>query len=249
MSILRKKPTISNSASNPHTLSRFAPRAPAAKSLMLAAVADYVATEVTRKGCRVTGMDRYVPRSGSAPNDLEFIRWDLDRKEFPVNVSQFDQILMLDIIEHLKSPEDFMEELRFATGRKRPELILTTANIGFFMTRWMLLFGQFNYGKKGILDATHTRLFTFRSLRELLKQSDYQILEIRGIPAPFPKAIGDNFFSRFLVRLNAILILMNRGLFSYQIFVRAQARPAVHHLLRETIDCSIDLRRETLLHG
>ena len=208
-----------------------------------------VAVEVARKGCRVTGMDRYIPRwSGSAPHDLEFIRWDLDRKEFPVNVSQFDQILMLDIIEHLKSPEDFMEELRFATGRKRPELVLTTANIGFFMTRLMLLFGQFNYGKKGILDATHTRLFTFRSLCELLKQSDYQILEMRGIPAPFPKAIGDNFFSRFLVRLNAILIRISRGLFSYQIFVRAQARPAVHHLLRETIDSSVDLRRETLLH-
>ena len=125
--------------------------------------------------------------------------------------------------------------------------LASTANIGFFMTRLMLLCGQFNYGKKGILDATHTRLFTFRSLRELLKQSDYQILEIRGIPAPFPKAIGDNFFSRFLVRLNALLIRLSRGLFAYQIFVRAQARPAVHHLLRETIDSTVDLRRETLV--
>jgi len=205
-----------------------------------------VAAEVARKGCRVTGMDRYVPEAGIAPNDLEFIRWDLDRKEFPVNVSQFDQILMLDIIEHLKAPEEFMEELRFATGRKRPELILTTANIGFFLTRLALLCGQFNYGKKGILDATHTRLFTFRSLRELLKQSDYQILEMRGVPAPFPKALGDNFFSRLLVRLNAAFIRLSRGLFAYQIFVRAQARPAVHHLLHETIDATANLRRTTL---
>src|SRR5216110_2294753 len=156
---------------------------------------------------------------------------------------------MLDIIEHLKRPEDFMDELRFATGRKRPELILTTANIGFFLTRLLLLLGQFNYGKKGILDATHTRLFTFRSLRELLKQSDYQILEMRGIPAPFPKALGDNFFSRLLVRLNAALIRCSRGLFSYQIFVRAQARPAVHHLLHETIDSTADLRRQTALES
>lgn len=205
-----------------------------------------VAAEVARKGCRVTGMDRHAPPAEAAPNDLEFIRWDLDRKEFPVNVSQFDQILMLDIIEHLKSPEDFMEELRFATGRKRPELILTTANIGFFLTRLALLCGQFNYGKKGILDATHTRLFTFRSLRELLKQSDYQILEMRGVPAPFPKALGNNFFARFLVRLNALLIRLNACLFAYQIFVRAQARPAVHHLLHETIDATADFRRSVL---
>ena len=31
------------------------------------------------------------------PGGLDFIRWNLDRKEFPVNVSDFDQILLLDI--------------------------------------------------------------------------------------------------------------------------------------------------------
>ena len=46
-----------------------------------------------------------------------------------------------------------MDELRFATGCKRPEIIMTTANIGFLATRLMLFLGQFNYGKKGILDA------------------------------------------------------------------------------------------------
>ena len=106
----------------------------------------------------------------------------------------------------------------------------------------MLLFGQFNYGKKGILDVTHSRLFTYRSLLELLRQSDYEILEVRGIPAPFPKALGENFVARLLVRLNAGLIRLSRGLFSYQIFVRAQARPGVHHLLLETGDATAELR-------
>jgi glycosyltransferase involved in cell wall biosynthesis len=205
-----------------------------------------VAAELARKGCRVTGMDRSIAMKNLWPDHVEFIRWDLDRKEFPVHVSQFDQIFMLDIIEHLKAPEEFMEELRFATGRKRPEVILTTANIGFFLTRLLLLLGQFNYGKKGILDATHTRLFTFRSLRDLLKQSDYRIIEVRGIPAPFPKALGDTFVARFFVRLNAALIRLSRGMFAYQIFIRAQARPAVHHLLHETIDSTAALCRSAL---
>ena len=34
-----------------------------------------------------------------------------------------------------------------------------------------MLFGQFNYGKRGILDMTHTRLFTFRSFRRLLEEA------------------------------------------------------------------------------
>jgi glycosyltransferase involved in cell wall biosynthesis len=206
-----------------------------------------IASELIKKGCRVTGMDRYVPELAEKSDQMKFIRWDLDRKEFPVNVSQFDQIFMLDIIEHLKAPEGFMDELRFATGCKRPEIIMTTANIGFLATRLMLLFGQFNYGKKGILDATHTRLFTFRSLRELLKQSDYKIVEMRGIPAPFPKALGNNFIARFFLHLNRGLIRLSRGLFSYQIYVRAQAMPTVHNLLHETIDVSADLRRVSLV--
>ena len=206
----------------------------------------YIAAELIKRGCSVTGMDRYAPDPAEGPEQVNFIRWDLDRKEFPVNVSQFDQIFMLDIIEHLKEPAHFMDELRFATGCKRPEIILTTANIGFIATRLMLLLGQFNYGRKGILDVTHTRLFTFRSMRELLKQSGYKILEARGIPAPFPAAVGNGFFARALLRLNRELIRISKGLFSYQIFIRAEAKPTVNNLLRETISGSDALKAEVL---
>ncbi len=191
-------------------------------------------------------MDRHIPAPSRAPQDVDFIRWDLDRREFPVNVSQFDQIFLLDIIEHLKEPGHFMDELRFATGCKRPEIVLTTANIGFIATRLMLLLGQFNYGKKGILDVTHTRLFTFRSMRELLRQSGYKILEVRGIPAPFPVALGNNFITRILLRLNSTLIWLSKGLFSYQIFIRARAMPTVNNVLHETISGSKALKAEVL---
>ena len=60
----------------------------------------------------------------------------------------------------------------------------------------MLLFGQFNYGKAGILDRTHTRLFTFRSLQQLLDDAGFKIKEIRGVPGPFPKVLGDGVLGR-----------------------------------------------------
>jgi len=206
----------------------------------------YVARELAAKGCHVTGMDQYIPAGSPETAGIDFIRWNLDRTEFPVNVSAFDQIMMLDIIEHLKQPEQFMDELRFAAVCKRPEVIITTANIGFFVTRLMLLLGQFNYGRKGILDATHTRLFTFRSLKALLEQSGYNVLEVRGIPAPFPKAIGNNAISRFFLRVNQALIAISKGFFSYQIFVRAVAKPTVQNLLGETIESSDRLRDSVL---
>ena len=162
--------------------------------------------------------------------------------EFPVDVSRFDQIYLLDVVAGLTEPERFLEELRFAARRHRPEIVLTTANVGFFVTRLMMLAGQFNYGRRGILDRTHRRLFTFGSVRTLLEQSGYCIIETRGVPAPFPLAVEAGWLGRALLWINGALLRVCRGLFSYQIFVRAQALPSVHHLLEHTLESSDELR-------
>ena len=79
-------------------------------------------------------------------------------------------------------------------------------------------------------------------MRELLQQTGYEIAETRGIPAPFPKALGDNALGRGLVRLNELLLGIFRGLFSYQIFIRARALPTVPTLLGETVAASAALK-------
>jgi glycosyltransferase involved in cell wall biosynthesis len=217
---------------------------PGATVLDIGCGQGYVAAEMLPRAERVVGVDQYV-RSSTDPR-LEFREWDIDAGHLPVQVTEFDQIFMLDVIEHLHDPEVFMEQLRDATGGKRPEIVLTTANVAFFVTRFMLLLGNFNYGRKGILDRTHTRLFTFASLRELFDQTGYKVMEVRGIPAPFPKALGDNALGHALVAINKFFIQLLPGLFSYQIFVRARALPTVPHLLSETISASAALRKETV---
>jgi glycosyltransferase involved in cell wall biosynthesis len=199
-----------------------------------------VARELAKRASRVVGIDQYVvPQEDQA---VEINQWDLDSPSLPVDTSQFDQIFLLDIIEHLKDPETFMERLREAALSKRPEIILTTANIAFFMTRLMLLFGRFSYGRKGILDRTHTRLFTWKSLRELFEQTGYKVLEIRGIPAPFPKAITLPWLANLLLKINELGISLLPKLFSYQIFVRAMAMPTVTQLLSETVKSTEEIK-------
>ncbi len=97
----------------------------------------------------------------------------------------------------------------------------------------MLLLGQFNYGKRGILDISHTRLFTFSSLRALFEQAGFEVLRTQGIRAPYPLAIGNNLTSKFLLSLNTALIRISRGLFSYQIFCEVRCSPSLSHLLNE----------------
>ncbi|MEI8309173.1 MAG: bifunctional glycosyltransferase/class I SAM-dependent methyltransferase [Verrucomicrobiota bacterium] len=206
---------------------------PGAKVLDIGCGQGFVAIELAKSASRVVGIDQYVvPQENQA---VEIKQWDLDSPSLPVDTSQFDQIFLLDIIEHLKDPETFMESLREAALSKRPEIILTTANIAFFMTRLMLCFGRFSYGRKGILDRTHTRLFTWNSLRELFEQTGYRVLEMRGIPAPFPKAIAAPWLASFLLKVNELGIALFPKLFSYQIFVRAIAMPTVTQLLSETV--------------
>ena len=67
----------------------------------------------------------------------------------------------------------------------------------------MLLIGQFNYGKRGILDLTHTRLFTFESFRRLFEQGGFRVRGDRGIPGPFPLAFGNETPGRVVMAVNS----------------------------------------------
>ena len=115
---------------------------PGAAVLDIGCGQGYVASEMLRTAGRVVGLDQYV-RPSTDPR-LEFQKCGISTAAgFPVEVSEFDQIFMLDVIEHLHDPEVFMEQLREATVGKRPEIVLTTANIGFFVTRLDAPPGQF----------------------------------------------------------------------------------------------------------
>ena len=116
------------------------------------------------------------------------------------------------------------------------KIVISTANIGYIVTRLMLFLGQFNYNKRGILDLTHTRLYTFRSFKRLFEQCGFDIDRMAGIPAPFPKALGLNAVSRMLLWINQCLIRLSKGLFAYQIFLTAAPRPSLDGLLDASIE-------------
>src|SRR5581483_2583192 len=151
---------------------------------------------------------------------MRFIRHDLNDGVPALDLAGYDYVLLLDVIEHLNVPEIFFDRLREAMKYCiKTKLIISTPNVGFFIVRAMLLLGQFNYGKRGILDMTHTRLFTFSSLRQLLEQRGFRVAGARGIPAPFPMALGDGPLARFLLAVNQALIRLLPRWFSYQMFL------------------------------
>jgi hypothetical protein len=164
----------------------------------------------------------------------EFIAHDLNQGVPALDLSKYDYILLLDVLEHLSSPELFVAQLRDALKLSpRATILVSTGNIGFVVNRLMLLLGQFNYGKRGILDVTHTRLFTFTSFRRLFEQSGFRIREARGIPAPVRLVWGDGGLARAAFAVNETLIAVARGLFSYQMFFVVEPLPSLEYLLDE----------------
>jgi glycosyltransferase involved in cell wall biosynthesis len=189
-----------------------------------------VAAELAKKGCVVDGADQFPPLDASV-----FDRFHVWHEPDPLDVDlrRYDCVLLLDIVEHLTQPERFLDALRAAARSRgdRPQVIVTTGNVAFGIVRLQALLGRFNYGKRGILDLTHTRLYTFKTLRNLFEQCGFRIIDVQGIPAPFPLAVGDTAVGRAAVRLNDFLIRIAPGLFAYQVFMVAVPTPTVEALL------------------
>jgi glycosyltransferase involved in cell wall biosynthesis len=215
---------------SPHTLA-FERIRPNTRVLDIGCAGGYMGEYlIEQKGCQVDGIDAFPLTGGKISS---FLLHDLNEGLPAVCIEDYDYALMLDVIEHLAKPEAFLEELRVALSVKPGiDLFISTANIGYAVTRFMLLLGQFNYGKRGILDLTHTRLFTFTSFERALTQAGFDIVERIGVPGPIPLALGDNALSRFLMAVNRFLIFFSRGMFSYQMFMRVRPQPSLAFLLR-----------------
>jgi glycosyltransferase involved in cell wall biosynthesis len=188
----------------------------------------------TQKNCSVFSADldpdRVIPgcsyQKCDLNNDLPQVPWD-----------SLDVVILLDVIEHLNEPESFLHRLREKlSANRKVKIIVSSGNVCFFVTRFMMFLGQFNYGKRGILDMTHTRLFTGKTLDRLLRYASYRILEKKVIPAPYPLAVGLNAISRFMIWMNYWFARLMPGLFAYQVMLTVQPNPSVDWLLEKALE-------------
>jgi len=145
-------------------------------------------------------------------------------------------VLLLDLIEHLRDPEGFMVSLRHRAERPYPPtgesflVVLSTPNVAFVAVRLNLLLGRFPYAERGILDITHSRLFTRSSLLTLLKDCGYRIDKVRPVPVPFEAVVGGRI-GRFLGFLAAVAARVWPTLFAFQFLVTCRPQPSVAQVL------------------
>jgi glycosyltransferase involved in cell wall biosynthesis len=146
---------------------------------------------------------------------------------------RFDAVLALDVIEHLDSPEDAVRKLA-AILKPGGVLYASTGNIAYFILRLSLLLGQFNYGKRGILDLTHTRLFTIYSFRKLLTNGGFKVRAVRGFGPPIRDMIGESSSLRATDAAAGALARWWPRLFAFNFLVVAQKEEELDEIYART---------------
>lgn len=190
----------------------------------------FMAEKLKEKNVKTVSIDLKI-QPQVKENSFKCIEVDIEKYDFKDDFGKVDYLLLLDILEHLKSLEQFLRIVRQRFSKDSPTIIVTTGNVAFLPVRLSLFWGSFNYGKRGILDLDHSRLFTFYSLVKTLENQGYEVIKKQGIPAPFPVAIGSGKLAGLLLWINKVLILLSKTLFSYQIAVVAKPLPTLEYLL------------------
>jgi SAM-dependent methyltransferase len=181
----------------------------------------YLAAALTRRGFRVTGLERPGgSRRADFPAAVELIECDLDHG-LPPTYQQFHYIVCADILEHLRQPGHLLEQLR---GVMRPgaQLVASLPNSGNIYFRWQVALGRFPRHEQGLFDRTHLHFYTWDGWQQLFRESGFRMRSIEVTSVPFERAIAGR---RRLVRaaewFSYRLARLWKTLFAYQFVVTA----------------------------
>jgi O-antigen biosynthesis protein len=137
----------------------------------------YLARLLVQRGCRVVGVEISHDAAAIAEQFCErVIVADLDFTAITdiLPDEQFDVAIFGDVLEHLRDPWRTLEQVR-SILKPGGYVVASIPNIAHGAIRLALLQGKFDYEKQGILDNTHLRFFTRKSVEELFESSGYLI--------------------------------------------------------------------------
>ncbi|MDF5719224.1 MAG: methyltransferase domain-containing protein [Rhizonema sp. PD37] len=149
------------------------------------AVGDF-AQMLTAKGCQVTGVEVNPQAAKVAEQYCEQVLVvDLDFVSLTEILPKqaFDVVVFGDVLEHLRDPWKLLEETRQLL---KPEgyVVASIPNIAHGAIRLALLQGRFEYMTQGILDNTHLRFFTRKTVEELFARSGYFVNQMERTKIP-----------------------------------------------------------------
>jgi methionine biosynthesis protein MetW len=176
------------------------------------------------KTCKVLGVEPDAARADVARSrGLDVVTGLMDEDLLEAR-GPFDLIIFSDVLEHVPAPASLLDVAKkgLAPGGA---IVASVPNVAHWAVRLMLLSGRFDYRETGIMDATHLRWFTQKTIRGLFEYSGMRVHEISAAAGAhmgayhiWPFRIVPRGQRVKLVRLLARTL---PRLFGYQLVVRA----------------------------
>ena len=131
------------------------------------------------KNCRIIGLEynsysvKIAKKTGAY---REVFQCDLNNYK-KINISEkFDYIAFGDVLEHIYLPQEVINHFK---NFLKPEglILISLPNIAHASIKANLLLNNFDYTQTGLLDITHIRLFTYKTIATLLTNCNLKIKE------------------------------------------------------------------------
>lgn len=181
----------------------------------------FFASEIYKNGNQVTGVD-ILSKPKSLDSFDQYISADIDKgldDALPkLEGKKFDCILLLDILEHVRFGDKILHQCRDLL-KENGLLLVSLPNVANITVRLSLLFGQFKYSQRGILDKTHLRFYTRNSARRFLEENGYEITHQQMTIMPVELVLGLSSKNLIMRSINLILAIFTKllpGLLGYQ---------------------------------
>jgi 2-polyprenyl-3-methyl-5-hydroxy-6-metoxy-1,4-benzoquinol methylase len=145
-----------------------------------------------QRDCEVWGIEIFPRAAELAAQRLDKVLVvDVEAGKLDLPADYFDCVIYNDSLEHLRDP---WQHLRNIQTHLSPggHVIASIPNIRFYQVMNDLYFkGEWRYQNEGILDQTHLRFFTKKSIREMFEIEGYSLKRLEGINAEdFPWKFG-----------------------------------------------------------
>ena len=153
--------------------------------LDLGCATGYLAEALGANGCTVSGVE-YVPEAAEKARPFldKLVVADLNDVDLVAEfgAGTFDVLVFGDVLEHLMDP---VSVLRRTVPQLAPggSVVISIPNVTHGSLRLAHLQGRWQYTETGLLDRTHIRFFTRRSLLEMLAAAGLAPVDVRRTTA------------------------------------------------------------------
>lgn len=162
---------------------------------------------------KVYGIDVSPKAIETAKNNLDLaILADASFDALNLDDDYFDVIIFADVLEHVYDARQLLIRMERYL-KPGGYYLISVPNIANWYIRLKLLLGIFDYAEQGILDKTHIRFYTLKTIESTLKNSGFRISRISALRGVLV-AIG---FQRFLskIRLHWLYLRIDNFLANY----------------------------------